>query len=322
MADAVAVDPNLPVSHEQDGRILTGVGTTVEALAATMERHSPEDVPVDVPPAVGDAPPVPLPSPKKSKGPQRFFELTEEREAARREAAEAKARAETLERELTELRAKPAAPVAPVATPPATPAAADFTYPTYDVALAQNPSLAWEDWVTDRARAAAQWELKHVDLDAQIKSRIDADWSARAAAHELEQVNVRGRASYADFDAVVKAPHMNTPWPPEKINAINGMGSPEHLKYALAKNPVLAEELRTEPNLIQFAMKLSSLLPQRAASPASAPASVVVPAPYQPVGSGSTTTAVPSSELPKRAGFDFDKSGYRERRAAERGLRR
>ena len=36
----VAVDPNVQVSHEVDGRILTGVGVAQDDLAETMDRHT------------------------------------------------------------------------------------------------------------------------------------------------------------------------------------------------------------------------------------------------------------------------------------------
>jgi hypothetical protein len=74
-----------------------------------------------------------------------------------------------------------------------------------------------------------------------------------------------------------------------------------------------------------FALEVAKLAPNGSvATPASTAASgsVPPPAPYQPVGSGSTTTALPSAELARKGGYDFDKSGYREKRAAERGVSR
>ena len=100
-----AVDPNALVSHEVDGRILTGVGTTVDDLAETMDRHAEPE-----PEAPAATPAVPTPQPRddagkyKTRGQRRFDELTREREDARREASEVKARAEAAERERDELR--------------------------------------------------------------------------------------------------------------------------------------------------------------------------------------------------------------------------
>ena len=66
-----------------------------------------------------------------------------------------------------------------------------------------------------------------------------------------------------------------------------------------------------------FGVTIAGLVPTaRAAAPAWTPP----PPPYAPVGASSPTTPTPSSELAKK-GFDYDASGYRAKRAAERGIK-
>lgn len=331
-----------PVSVEQDGRVLTGVGVSVEQLEETMARHAPPESSApaspEVTPASGAAA---APAAEvgadvpKTKGRARYSELTAERDAAKREREEAQRERDAIKAELDALRTRavsspapaPSASPATAAVSAAAPAPSEkFTYPSYTEAVATNPTLDFDQWDRARFEAFQQWHTDRLNLDARISSSIEAMQASRQAADRLASIRARGKAAYSDFDAVLQqsshVQQMN--WPLPKLQAIFELDAPEHVQYALAKDPALAERLRTEPNIVKFGMEIAKLIP---AAPGAAPASpvsagsVVAPAPYQPVGSGSKTTVIPSAELAKK-GFDFDASGYRERRAAERGVTR
>jgi len=311
------------VSVEDDnGRVLSGVGVDAESLRETMDRHAPAETPAksaDAPAADTTAQPD---EPKPSRGRRRIDDLTREREDEKR-------RADAAERERDDLKAKLAAAPAPrsepqhppVAAPVAQPAATR-TKPTEDQVGTKYQTYA--DFVEDLSDWKAEQRIVALDFDARIRTSIEADRASRSHSAKVDEVLARGRKTYADFDAVLQAPHMIAGnWPGEKIQVIASLDQPEAIQYALAKDPVLAESLRTEPNLAKFGIRLAQLM---TAAPVASPASTgltssVLPQPYQPVGSGSKTTVTPSAELAKK-GFDFDKSGYREKRAAERGIRR
>jgi hypothetical protein len=317
MSEAVAVDPNTQVSHEVDGRTLTGVGVSAESLAETMDRHTPD---IEAP-AETSAPASQQSEPavKQTRGQRRFDELTREREEARREAADAK-------RERDELRARLSAPVErPPAEPPSRQAeapqsAVSRAKPTEDEIGVKYQSYG--DFVEDLADWKTEQRLAALDLDTRFRQSIEADRASRSHADLVQTVWSRGREAYQDFDAVINAPHMTANnWPPEKVTAIAKLQAPEQIQYVLGKDPALAERLRVA-DPVTFGMELAQLLaPQGVARQASTPAAVV-PAPYSPVGSGSRTSVVTSSEIPHKFGSDFDRSGYREKRARERGLKR
>jgi hypothetical protein len=327
MAEAATVDPNLPVSHEVDGRILTGVGVSADALAETMERHEPEPAEPSEPAAASDPP-----APKLSRGQRRFDELTREREEARREA-------ETARRERDELRAKLEAasrpqPAAEQTAPSAQAqqqVAANPTRPKPSVDAVGSTYPTYEDFLEDLADWKAEQRLAAVDFDARIRQSIEADRASRSFADTVSNAFDRGRKAYPDFDAVItRGPGARiTLGPTDAIGAARGqrlaqLPNGEHVMYAIGKDAAVAERIRQMDD-VDFGMWLASMAPSQAvASPASTPAagSPVIPAPYQPVGTGSKTSAIPLSDLPHKAGFDFDKSGYRERRAADRGIRR
>lgn len=328
-----------PVSVEHDGRVLTGVGVSVEQLEETMARHAPESSAPASPEVTPASGPAAAPAAEasadvpKTKGRARYSELTAERDTAKREREEAQRERDAIKAELEALKSRPAPEPAPA--PPASTAvsaadpADEFEFPSYEEALAKYPTLDWNQWDRERLKAFAQWNTAHVtrqlNLDARISSSIEAVQASRQAADRLASIRTRGKAAYPDFDAVLQAPHVaQANWPLEKLQAIFELDTPEHVQYALAKDPALAERLRTEPNIVRFGMAIAQLIPAASgAAPASpgSTGSVIAPAPYQPVGSGSKTTVTPSAELAKK-GFDFDASGYRERRAAERGVTR
>ena len=320
------------VSVESGDRVLTGVGATEESLAKTMERHEA--------PAEPAAEPIPV---KKSRGQERYAQLTSERDKERnaREAAE---------RERDELRARLSAPPVHAPAPDdgarsashqgSVPASGTGTesasragstgstpvkYPyNFDSYIAANPDADYDDYVT--AKAVWTFQQSQPDLDTVVRQRIEADAASRTQADRESKEIDRGRQRYADFDAVLKgASHLwANNWPDHIVEAIGKMDEPEHARYALAKDPTLAEKIRTM-NPILAGMEIAKLMPPSGAvalASTSSAGSVTPPAPYQPVGSGSKTTAPPLDELATRSGYDFDKSGYREKRAAERGVRR
>lgn len=324
-------DLNVVSVEDAQGRILSGVGADADQLAETMERHAPDE------PVASPSVPLESPTPAESKPPEtrgrkRFAQLSSERDKALNEAA-------AIAKERDELRQKleaasrqpepPKAPEAPKETPlPATrelltkmPAALK----TFDAYVAVVPDADYEEWRD--ARNVWLYQQQTPDIDAVVRHRIEADTASRTQAQRIEQEVARGRQAYADFDAVIQnAPHMQAnDWPLTLVQAIQNLEEPEHIRYQLAKDPVLSQRLKTlDP--VSAGIELAKLITPKAAvamQASTAPTGTVSPpAPYQPVGAGSKTTAPPLGDLPKKAGFDFDKSGWRERRAAERGVTR
>jgi hypothetical protein len=322
-------DPNAISTHESsDGRTLSGMGVTSEALADVMERHEPEPV--------AEAPAAPAePAKPATRGQARFAELTKARK-------DAEARATQFEKELTELRSQssqtPAAPtptVAPAATVPTSPSPSGpergdsgrpsglRTQPSEDEIGTKYKTYA--EFMVDSARWVTEQAgyVPRADVEAIIRQGIEADRASRDFNATVESTRAKGRKVYADFDAMVKSgPGSQVPMDGAKIHAILTHPATEHLQYAIMKDGALAQRL-AQANPIEFGMLLSTLAPTNGAAPlASTPnaGTITPPAPIQPVGSGSPTTPTPSASLIK--GYDFDKSGYREKRAQERKARR
>ncbi len=302
------------------GRVLTGVGTTTAALEKTMERHAP-----DVPAASEPASQQPS-EPRQSRGQKRFDQLTKERETYREQAEAAARERDDLRTKLEAASRTPAPPATmPVEQPPP-PAASTQTRSKPNENEVGSKYETYADFIEDLADWKAEQRLSAQDFDAQIRRSIEADRASRSRDERSIQSVTRGRARYADFDAVLKgATHFqSTDWPNWQGEAINELPEPEHIYYQLAKDRALAERLKGL-NPVQYGIELAKLIP---ASSVAVPAStqsagtVTPPVPYQPVGAGSKTTAPPLADLPKKAQFDFDASGYRERRAAERGVTR
>lgn len=330
-----------PVSAERDGRVLAGVGATVADLEKVMERHAetPNPAPEEPKPDTGGGDPSPSQQPKQTRGAKRFDQLTGEREAEKR-------RADAAEAELTKLKAElaqRAAAALPVASSPA--AAEPSVSPAPAAPAAPSPTRAkpseddigtkyqtYGEFVEDLADWKSEQRLAALDFDARIRQSIEADRASRSFADEVGQKLAKGRAVYPDFDAVLEhGPGAVVPMGTSaeqrdaRIKAIMASPHSEYLLYTIAKDAVLAQGL-AQMSDIEFGSALTRLVPTdpSVASPASTEGRVpvVAPAPYQPVGSGSKTTVLPSAALVQKAGYDFDKSGYRERRAAERGVRR
>lgn len=314
-----------------DGRVLTGVGVSAEQLQAVMERHAPPTPEPAEPVQATTAPVEPVVEPKKpTRGQARFDALTGEREAALRQARAAEQERDALRAELETLRAQVSASPSPAATPasPLAPAPAatpeKFSYPAYDAYVAQHPEATWDDWQDAKSDALVEWKLGRAQqqFDARIRQSIEADRASRTFQTTVESVLEAGRKAYPDFDAVRETVG-DIDFGPEKLQFILQQPDAHQLIYALASNRELAQQLAREPSLSQFGMGLARVTAPAAAVPASTARAglAIAPPPYQPVGSGGTTTGTPSADLAKK-GFDFDASGYREKRAAERKVRR
>lgn len=306
------------VSVEHDGVILTGVDTATEQdLRQSMARHQPD---------VLTAPETTPEPPKPSRGQKRFDELTREREDQRRRADAAEARAKELEARLAQ-PPRPEPTREPEPTPPATRPTKELLakmpadLKTFDAYLAKYPDAEYEEF-RDERNLWLTAQTQPSDIDAKIRQSIEADRASRSRADLVTQAVTRGRAAYQDFDAVLTAAHMTEPWPQDKIEAIASMEQPEHIQYALGKDPDLAHRLKGL-GPVQFGMELAKLVTAApGASPASPTRTVVTPpAPYQPVAGGGSTVAQPSAALAARAVEDYDSSGYREKRARERGVK-
>lgn len=312
------------VSHEQGGRVLSGVGVTADALAETMDRHTPDETQAEAVATATSAAVTPE-IPKPTRGQKRFSELSQA-------AKDAAARADAAERERDELKARLAQP--PVAEPQRQQApqvaatAATRTKPVEDEIGTKYQTHS--DFMEDLADWKVEQRLSAMDLDARVRQGIEADRSSRSFNDLVERTRAKGRDVYADFDTVMttgtgsQIPLGRTAQEAmERAQFVINHPQSEHLQYAIMKDGVLAQKLASLPAM-EFGLELARIAPSSAAvSPASTAGtgSVIAPAPYQPVGSGTKTTVTPSADLVKR-GFDFDKSGYRERRAAERGVKR
>ena len=317
----VVTDPNAPQSVEYNGRTLTGVGVTHDQLAetvATLTREEPETRPSSG---------APVPEDRKTRGQKRIDAITAEREAAKRETADLKADRDRLAAELEAAKAPkpPAVPAPPVA------ATATRTKPTEDQVGTKYASYG--DYLEDLADWKTDQRLSALDLDARIRTSLEADRASRTLTDTKDQVFARGRQAYPDFGATIDA--MPAIFSRELLEWVLGRppGESEHLAYRLAKDRPYADTFldkwKTDKvELGRWLMAEGRVSPtvRVAQTPASTPPrdSLPAPAPYQPVGSGSPTTSPASSELVGKAGYDFDKSGYREKRAAElgRGVRR
>ena len=338
-----AVEDLTPTAVERsDGRILTGVGADAADLKDVMRRHAPADDPAidaapepTAPPSSAAGPSEEAreqsPSPKKTRGQARFDQLTGEREAAKREADAAKAEAKALKAQLEALRTPSAAVPNQPETPrsPVAPAPEKFAFPAYDVYLQSHPEADYDAWVEAKMDAHTDWKLAKVapvsqaDIDARIRASIEADRASRSRQDSVSSIVDKGRAAYPDFDAVRDAV-ADISFAPAKVQAMLDQPNAHDLIYKVAKDRALAERLAAEPDLVRFGLQLAGLVSSGGAAhlaSTSPAASVIAPAPYQPVGSGSRTTVTPSADL-ARKGFDFDASGYRERRAAERKVNR
>ena len=319
--------------HEQGDRVLSG-GTDAAQLEATMERHAPEpDKTTEGPPVQGStggdgaSPQAPAQQEAKpTRGQARFSELAKARDVEKARADAAEARAKELEARIS--TPAPAAAPAPATAAP-DPKAAEpakhpekFTFPSYDKYLETNPGADYNDWELERFAAFDAWKDQRANIDGRIRQTLAEERQARTVQETVERTRAKGRESYADFDAVLQS------GPGGGVNlgrtedegtarclAIFQHPQSEHLQYAIMKDGDLAKRLGAMDD-IAFGMELARLVPSGNGAPAQRewkpPA-----APFTPVNGNSPTTPVASAALASK-GHDFDASGYREKRAAER----
>lgn len=333
-----------PVSVEDaNGRILTGIGVTKASLedaidaASSSPDEKPEPTPAEAPttPAITDPP-------KRTHGQKRFAQLTAEREEEVRQRQAVERERDDLRTKLAaaELRVTPSPTPSRVEEPPktaATPPPVTATRPKPTEDEVGTKYQTYGDYVEDLSDWKAEQRIQKLDLDAQIRTgydRIEADRASRTLADQNASAVARGRAAYPDFDAAVTQSPVSTSinWgffdqaqTMPRLQLIIAHPQSEHVRYGLVKNPEKALALSVETDIGKFIEGLNQFVPGAAVAP---PASTgiagmsIAPPPYQPVAAGSKTTVTPSADLARKGGFDFDKSGYRERRAAERGIRR
>lgn len=332
-----AIDVNTQVSHSQDGRTLSGVGVEAERLEAVMERHAPEPAKSALGTEAAPASDGQAAAPAQTRGRQRFSDLTRERDAARDETAKERTQRETLEREVTDLRAK----LAQASTPQQAAQAQQqltqaeqrqaqqpqrFAFPKYEEFIAQpgNESVDYDSYLDIKADARDQWRESQRPIQSVVQQALEADRSQRSFMDSVQQAHTKGRAAYKDFDAVLQSgPGASIPLSLDtqanlaRLRYVVNHPQTEHIQYAIMKDAALAQALQAASD-IDFGIRIASLVPApQAQRQASAPSTSYV---FDPVGSGSQTTTPKSSEVIKGT-FDYDKSGYRERRAAERGLK-
>lgn len=318
------------VSAESDGRVLTGVGTTVEALEKTMERHA-EEPPAEAAPPVNGNGSEPA---KEKRGAKRFDQLTAEREEARRDAEAAKKERDDLRAQLAQPKpvSEPAsqAIVAPAPAAAAAPLPAERTKPSEDEVGTKYKSYA--EFAEDLADWKYEQKFGAQDFDTRVRAALAADREQQARHQVVATALERGKAAYPDWeDVVYRGPASDINIGKDdaastaRMESVLRLPNAEHILYALGKDAEQTARLAKLSD-VEFGLALAQFSPavtSVASQPASTGArSTPAPAPFQPVGSGSKTTVTPSADLPKKAGYDFDKSGYREKRAAERGLRR
>ena len=322
------------VSVEHDGRIFSGVGVSEDSLSETIDaRETPaEPETVDSGAPAGSHEPAESAAPsetrdpktgqftKPTRGQKRFDQLTFAQKEAERRADAAEARASELEARLNQQPREQSPPPQHAAQESPTPQVqATRAKPVEDEVGAKYATYA--DFVEDLADWKAEQRLAAMNFDARFDQRIEADRATRARDDYYRGVFTRGRATFPDFDAVMQGPGGQVVFPDRNI--FNHLPNVERVLYALAKDEALARKIA---NLSQFnpvlaGLELAKLVPSAGvAAPASTPRSGVssVPPPYQPVGSGSTTAVLSAAEIANSHTGDYDSSGYRERRAAER----
>lgn len=319
-------DANVQVSHEVNGRTLSGMGASAEQLESVMERHAPEEPAptgtVVAPTTEGGTPP-PATEPAPTRGRQRFADLTKERDEAKALAETAKTEREALARERDELKARLERP-APEPSPETAPNPVKATFPTFEdwVGIKGNEESDW--YVYQDARTDWHYEQRRA-AERETESREAATRTARDAETAYAAEVVKFRTEAPDYDAVMSKVG------PRDVSLVvqhAAMQVGPRAAYYLAQHPEELRELTADtlmpadtPGFAAAVATTKRYLARLVTAPAPvaapAPRRVAPPAPYTPVNGGTPTTQTPSSELAGKS-YDFDKSGYREKRAAER----
>jgi hypothetical protein len=291
----VAPDPHETATvTDSKGRELSGSGVTEADLTENLR---------DAPALEGQPD-----SPKEPKGRARYSELTKARDEARAQAAAEKQRNDELAGRLALLEAATTKALQPEAKPEPEPqgrpkptsAEIGSKYVDYD---AFTEDLA--DW------KAEQREIKlREEFNARFEARIEAERASRAQSSQADTVLTRGRASYADFDAVVNA--CPVVFPEAMLKAILSLPQAEHIEYALASDPKLAERIAKIPDGLTLGLELAKLQPSEGSViPASQPRAVrssQAPPPFEPVGTGTRTTSPPLADLAASGNYEAYKA--------------
>lgn len=318
------LDPNVTVSHEQDGRVLSGVGVTKESLAETMDARSVDDVTDSGAAPASGAPPVPADmtgQPKPTRGQARFSELTQKAKDAEAKAEAAEKRAADAEARLSQQpqASQPQPQSAPQPQPERQSEAPKPSRPepTEDEVGVGLKYETYGAFVKDHHQWS--WEQQQATIRDQIQQGIVGYQQQQAFSTHVDATRAKGRAAYKDFDAVMNGAGAaaTNDMPMNAQQFIWQQPNAEHLVYAILRDPVLAQRLTwlSTTNPAAFGLELARLAPAApAATPASTgnPGSVTPPAPMQPVGSGSSTTKLSSADAE-----NFTE--YQARRRAERG---
>lgn len=339
MSESATIDPNTVVSVESpSGRVLEGVGVAPEALEETISAREPAEPAAEEPSSPGtpsSSPPAAGPArddatgqfKKGHRADKRIHQLTAQREEAERRNAAAEQRAQELERRLAALEAQRSTRTEPTPAPTPTPSPAPPPEPDFDKEY--EAFVGTEKYPTYGAaiqaynREYAKWYQTN-QLDAHIRRSIEADRASRAQQDHVQSFASRGRAAYSDFDAVLSSATVvlgDTPEEGEaKLKVVLGHPEAEHLVYAISKSPQLQTELKNIKNHLQLGYFLGRIPRTAVAAPAPTAPAVAshAPAPYQPVGTGSKTSA-PTLEDAADSG-DYEQ--YRRIRAAQRKDRR
>jgi len=312
-------DPNVTVSVEQNGRVLSGVGVSTDQLAETMERHDDRTTPAEkVIPADTSIQATSEPV-KPTRGQARFSELTSARKAAEEKAEAAEKRAAELEARLAQQpRPEPQRqeqpqqpPVAQSAQPTREKPSEDDIGTKYETYAAFVEDLS--DWKTEQ-RLAAQ------DMRAAVREMLKAEREAATFDTHVEAVRAKGRAAYKDWDILQKSgPGTFVDMPAPAIHAILQHPQSEHLQHAIMASAEIAQKLAqlAFSNPYNFAFELAKLAPAEPPSNGHRPQQNI-PAPMQPVGSGSRSSTPSSAEYAEKG----DYQSYKAARAAERRGRR
>lgn len=331
MSDEQTLESGGIATFEQNGRVLSG-GSDVEQLAETMERHAPAPAEKTPPGPASEGTDAsanasggsaPAPAAKPTRGQQRFSELTAERDAAKAERDAVKQERERLAAEFEALKARLAQ-----STPAAAPEPAQTPAPTRPEPTEDEIGTKYQGY-TEFARDLAKWvvEQERAQDAATFEQRVSEMWTQRqreqAFRDTAKAAQDRGRKVYADFDTLLKGPTGRIPMGRTETEAVTRAKfiiehpQSEHIQYAILKDQSLAERLQQSDDFTFGAIVTGLVPPEKPARPAWTPP----PSPHPTVGASSPTTPTPSSEL-ARKGFDFDSSGYREKRAAERAAAR
>jgi hypothetical protein len=290
----IAPDPHETATvTDSKGRELSGSGVTEADLSENLR---------DAPALEGQ------PETKEPKGRARYSELTKARDEAKAQFAAEKQRNDELASRLALLEAattkaltpEPQRELEPQGRQKPTSNEIGTKYADYD---AFTEDLA--DW------KAEQREIKlREEFNARFEARIEAERASRAQSSQADTVLTRGRASYQDFDAVVNA--CPVVFPEAMLKAILSLPQAEHIEYALASDPKLAERIAKIPDGLTLGLELAKLQPSEGSViPASQPRAVrssQAPPPFEPVGTGTRTTSPPLADLAASGNYEAYKA--------------